>query len=163
MYTSFTLTTTVINNSLVAKNCRDPACITKGSKDYPGFQSTHKELWSNIFKTPYTITMETNLQSFQYKIIHQLITCHFFLFDIKLVDNAKCKYCHDIFDIFNVLIYCILLAKFHIYCHRIHNNNAINLFQHLIELKNKLKIEHYICASNSIGKFEQILFLYEQL
>ncbi len=29
MYTSFTLTTKVIYNSLVAKRCRDPACITK--------------------------------------------------------------------------------------------------------------------------------------
>ncbi len=66
-------------------------------------------------------------------------------------------------DIFSVLNYCILIAKFHIYCQRIHNNNAINLFQYLIELKNKLKIENYICASNSIGKFEKFLFLYEQL
>ncbi len=34
----------------------------------------------------------------------------------------------------------------------------------VIELKNKLKIENYIYASNSyIGKFEKILFLYEQL
>ncbi len=31
------------------------------------------------------------------------------------------------------------------------------MFQYLIELKNKLKIEHYICASNStIEKFEKI-------
>ncbi len=38
-------------------------------------------------------------------------------------------------DIFSVLNYCILIAKLHIYCERIHNNNAINLFQYLIELK----------------------------
>ncbi len=63
-------------------------------------------------------------------------------------------------DIFSVLNYCILIAKVHIYCH---NNNAINLFLYLIELKNKLKIENYICASNSIGTFEKFLFLYEQL
>ncbi len=66
-------------------------------------------------------------------------------------------------NIFSVLNYCIRIAKFHIYCQWIHNNNAINLFQNLIELKNKLKIENYICASNSIGKFEKFLFLYEQL
>ncbi len=66
-------------------------------------------------------------------------------------------------DIFSVLNYCILIAKFHIYCQRIHNNNAINLFQYLIELKIKLKIENYICASNSIGKLEKFLSLYEQL
>ncbi len=29
--------------------------------------------------------------------------------------------------------------------------------------KNKLKIENYICASNSRGKFEKFLFIYEQL
>ncbi len=56
MYTSFPLTTKDIYNSLLAKKCRDPVCITKWSKDYPGFQSAHKELWSNIFKTLYTIT-----------------------------------------------------------------------------------------------------------
>ncbi len=50
MYTSFTLTTQVIYNSLVAKICKDAACITNWSKDYPGFQSAHKELWSNIFQ-----------------------------------------------------------------------------------------------------------------
>ncbi len=66
-------------------------------------------------------------------------------------------------DIFSALNYCILIAKFHIYCQRIHNNNAINLFQYLLELKNKLKIENYICGSNSIGQFEKLLFLYEQL
>ncbi len=101
------------------------------------------------------------------------------LFDMKLVDNAKCKYCHELYsishffrfcpkedqfwsfsftwwnnlgdiriplhfesleecilfgfqiegDIFSFLNYCILIAKFHIYCQPIHNNNAINLFQ----------------------------------
>ncbi len=57
----------------------------------------------------------------------------------------------------------LLIAKFHIYCQRIHNNNTFNLFQYLIELKNKLKIANYICASNSTGQFEKFLFLYEQL
>ncbi len=214
MYTSLTLTTKVICNSLVANKCRYSACITKWSKDYPGFQSAHKELLSNIFKTPYTITREPNLQSFKYKIIHQLITYPKRLFDLKLVDNAKCKYSHELDntshfflfcpiedqfwrsfftwwnnlgniqiplysesleecilfgfqtegDILSVLNYCILIAKFHIYCQWINNNNAINLFQYLIELKNKPKIENYICASkSSIGKIEKFLFLCEQL
>ncbi len=63
-------------------------------------------------------------------------------------------------DIYTVFNYCILIAKFHIYCQQINNKNAIDLFQCLIEFfLNKLKIEHYICASNStIGKFEKVLF-----
>ncbi len=67
-------------------------------------------------------------------------------------------------DIFSVLNYCILIAKFHIYYQRIHDNNANNLFQYLMELQNKLKIEHFIRASNYyVGKFEFFFFLYEQL
>ncbi len=54
----------------------------------------------------------------------------------------------------------ILIAKFHIYCQWIHND----LFQYLIELKNMLKIENYICTSNSSKrKFGNICVLYEQL
>ncbi len=37
--------------------------------------------------------------------------------------------------IFTVLNYCILISKVHIYCQTIHNDNAIDLFQHLVELK----------------------------
>ncbi len=37
------------------KKCSDPACIAKWGKDYPSFHSAIKELWPNIFKTPYTI------------------------------------------------------------------------------------------------------------
>ncbi len=104
---------------------------------------------------------------------------------MKLVDNAKCKYCHELDnilhfslfypkedqfrsffstwwnnlgdiqiplhsesleeyilfgfqiegDILSVLNYCIFIAKFHIYCQQIDNNNAINPFQYLIEIK----------------------------
>ncbi len=43
-------------NSLIAQKCKDPACITKWSKDYPGFQGAHKELWSNIFNIPYILS-----------------------------------------------------------------------------------------------------------
>lgn len=35
------------------------------------------------------------------------------------------------------------IAKFHIYCQIIHNGNVIDLFQCLIEFKNKLKIENF--------------------
>ncbi len=38
------------------------------------------------------------------------------------------------YTLFNVLIYCVPIAKFYI-CEWIHNDNAINLFQYLIELK----------------------------
>ncbi len=52
-------------------------------------------------------------------------------------------------DIITVLNFDILIAKYHIYCQRIHNENGINFCQYLVELKNKLRIERYICTSTA--------------
>ncbi len=55
-------------------------------------------------------------------------------------------------DIFTVLNLCILIAKYHIYCQRIHNKNVIIFFQYLLELKNKLRIERYIYTSTAYNR-----------
>ncbi len=66
--------------------------------------------------------------------------------------------------IFTLLNFCILIAKYYIYCQRIHNENGINFFQHLIGLENKLRIERYISTSTAtIEKFDKFQFLYELL
>ncbi len=89
--------------------------------------------------------------------------------DIQISTQSECLEVNILFgfqpegDIFTVLNFCILIAKYHIYCQRIHNENGINFFQYLIELKNKLKIERYICTSTAtIDKFDKLQFLYEQ-
>ncbi len=67
-------------------------------------------------------------------------------------------------DIFTVMNLCILIAKYHINCQRIHNENVIIFFQYLIELKNKLRIERYICTlTATIEIFDEFQFLFEQL
>ena len=67
-------------------------------------------------------------------------------------------------DVFEVLNYCILVAKFYIYRQRLFNNNDIDLFSFLVELKYKVKIEYSICKhNNTLDKFEKYLFLHEQL
>ncbi len=44
------------------------------------------------------------------------------------------------------------------------NENGINLFQYLIELKNKVRMERYICTSTAtIEKIDKFEFLYQQL
>jgi len=65
--------------------------------------------------------------------------------------------------IFTVLNFCILLAKYHIYNQRIHNGNAIDFFQYLIELKNRLKLEYTICTHKMTNDFEKYSFLFDQL
>ena len=69
-------------------------------------------------------------------------------------------------DIFNVLNFCILLAKYYIYKQRIHNDNLIDFYQYLVQLKYKLKLEQTICThnnNNNQNEFEKYIFIYEQL
>ncbi len=94
-YNPVSLNTRAIYNVLTYKMKRAPSCIEKWSENYSGFHTAQTNLWSNIFRLPFSITRETQLQTFQYKLIHLLITCQKYLFDMKLVDNAVCLYCHE--------------------------------------------------------------------
>jgi hypothetical protein len=74
-YISDTLSTKVIYNTLIKNKVKEPACIAKWTGIYPNFHTASADLWPNIFKIPFYITRETWLQTFQYKLIHNLITC----------------------------------------------------------------------------------------
>ena len=67
-------------------------------------------------------------------------------------------------EIFMVLNYCILLAKFYIYRSRIFENNKIDLYQYLVILKNRLSIEKYICKKeNKSNCFEKFAIIHEAI
>ncbi len=57
--------------------------------------------------------------------------------DIQIPTQCECLEENILFgfqtepDIFTVLNFCILIAKYHIYCQRIHNENGINFFNTL--------------------------------
>ncbi len=62
--------TRAIFNVLTDKKNRAPSCTEKWSEEYPGFHTAQTNLWYNIFRQPFSITRETKLQIFQYKLIH---------------------------------------------------------------------------------------------
>ena len=49
---------------------------------------------------------ETQIQYFQYKIIHRIIACNKKLFDMKIKDSANCTLCHQIDDISHFFFHC---------------------------------------------------------
>ncbi len=106
MYSLVSLNTRAIYNVLTDKKKRAPSCIDKWSEDYPGFHTAQQKLWYNIFRQPFSITRETKLQTFQYKLIHLLITCQKTFFDMKLVENAICLYCQDTDNIKHFFLFC---------------------------------------------------------
>jgi hypothetical protein len=198
----------------VKKKRRDPTSCEKWAKEYPEFKNADQELWPNIFKLSFSITRETKLQSFQYRIIHRIITCRKRLFDIKIADSPKCQFCNNednithfflfcpiahnfwntfftwwnglgdikiqteyecldkciLFgfpprgEIFEVLNFCILNAKYYIHNKKLLDENNIEFLQFLYILKFKLKIEHDICEKNNTPqRFDKFIFMYEQL
>ena len=64
----------------------------------------------------------------------------------------------------HVLNFCTLCAKYYIYIQRLFNNNTLDLYVCLTQLKQALKIEENICRKNNneeiIFKFH---FIYEKL
>ena len=60
--------------------------------------------------------------------------------------------------------YCILLAKCYIYRPRLFHKNELSLYQFQCELKQRLRIEKYICYSNNQEqKFKKWNFLLESM
>ncbi len=67
-------------------------------------------------------------------------------------------------DIFKVLNFCILNAKFYIHKQKLLNNNNIDLYDFLIILRYKLQLEKVVCENKEMNKeFEKYQFIYEQL
>ena len=168
-------------------------------------------VWERIFETPFRVTRETKLQSFQFRIIHRIIPCNKWLHNITLIANSKCNYCdkednlmhyflycpnteifwkcffnwwnslsgivikeileeHIIFgypgdgEIQTVLNFCVILAKWFIYCKKLNSKNDIDLYQYLIQLKERLHIERLLCYKNNNQHiFDKYNFIYENL
>jgi hypothetical protein len=194
---------------------RLPTCITKWQETYPKFNDADHRLWENIFSLSFKITRETKLQSFQYKLIHRIISCRKRLFNIKIVDDPACLFCESKIDdlkhfmlscpkaksfwqsffawwnrlsevkipldyldlgesilfgfqideeVFSVLNYCILIAKFYVYKQKLFQDNNIDFYEYLCELKCKLQIEKCICKKNGKEEyFKKFIFIHENL
>ena len=66
-------------------------------------------------------------------------------------------------ELFEVLDYCILLAKYFIYKHRIHNDN-IDFYNYLFELKFKLQVNSTVYKNKNMSKqFKKYLFIFDAL
>ncbi len=63
-----------------------------------------------------------------------------------------------------VLSFCILHAKYYIYIQRLFNNNTLDLYTCLNQLKQALETEENICnKNNKREKFLKYNFIYENL
>ena len=70
--------------------------------------------WEDIFERIFSVTQESYLQSFQYKIINRIINCRYYPFKWKIVESPTCIYCSDkrVDKLEHHLVYCKSSASF---------------------------------------------------
>ncbi len=67
-------------------------------------------------------------------------------------------------EIFEVLNFCILIAKYYIHNKRLLDDNNIECLHFVYVLKFKLDIEHQICKMNNTTQtINKFVFLYDQM
>ena len=76
------------------------------------FHYLEDDNWAKIYKRSFQITKETKMQSFQFKIIHRVITCKQKLNEMRIIDSPNCDYCQEIDDITHFFIKCPYVTEF---------------------------------------------------
>ena len=71
---------------------RSPMCIRKWNDIF----KLEENDWAEIFYLPYSITRKTKLQTFQYKVLHRIFPCRYWLHKCKITDNNDCVNCDQI-------------------------------------------------------------------
>ncbi len=91
---------------LINKASHMPNNILKWCETYHYFKNADPKTWQTIFKLPFQVIRETRIQTFQYKILHKVIWCNKWLFNIKIKTSELCDYCNDIDDITHFFFHC---------------------------------------------------------
>ena len=91
---------------LVSNKIKQPRCIQKWTEFFPEFKTAHKTEWPAIFQMPFITTRDTRIQSLQYRLIHRIIPCNKWLFNIKIKDSSTCNFCDKEDNLIHYFIQC---------------------------------------------------------
>ncbi len=78
---------------------------------YPIFKEASANVWSRIFKLPFKTVRDTKIQTFQYRIIHNIIPWNKWLHNIKIKNSPVCDYCNNVDDLQQYFILCPKVAE----------------------------------------------------
>ena len=75
---------------LMGKQVNTPSCIAKWREMW----NISDLEWKDIFSRHFKICHEAYLQTLQYKILHRIIPCNHWLFNIKVKNSTNCTLCN---------------------------------------------------------------------
>ena len=63
--------------------------------------------WSKIYSLLFTVTIETKIREFQYKVLNNIVFTNEKMFRLKMIDSPSCAFCkQEIESIEHVFFYC---------------------------------------------------------
>ena len=79
--------------NIVKTNDTLPTCMSKWMSI---FEIIQLKDWNHIFGMPFSITKDSTLQWFQFRIIHRIIGSNYLLYQINYKSSAECSFCHSV-------------------------------------------------------------------
>jgi DNA-directed RNA polymerase subunit M/transcription elongation factor TFIIS len=70
------------------------------------------EKMKEFYLLPYIVTRSTTIQSMQFKILHKIINCNYWLNKIKIKDTSQCRFCNNIETIEHYFYACPITKQF---------------------------------------------------
>ena len=92
--------------TLISTKYKEPQCKTKWAEYFPLFKKADDSVWTRIFEKPFKIARETNLQSFQYRVIHRIIPCNKWLHSITVKSSSLCDFCKNEDNLIHYFMHC---------------------------------------------------------
>ena len=80
----------LLYNKFKTKKQTPPSAQSKMKNKYPQLVVE----WKKIFSLPFTVTVETKLREFQYKILNNIVNTNDRLFCFKMIESPLCAFCN---------------------------------------------------------------------
>ena len=109
IYNIYELTSQQIYWNILDNIIKTPTSLAKWIDEFPFLNDTDFE---HFFLLPYLASRDTKLQTFQYKILNNIIPCRAKLFHWKISDNELCQYCGSYDNLSHYLYFCKTTQNF---------------------------------------------------
>ena len=85
-----------------------PKCIIKWNNTF----NNELQVWKDIFSRPFIVCRSTRLQSFQFRLLHRIITCNHWLFNAGIKGSPNCETCNIDDTLIHFFIDCVHVENF---------------------------------------------------
>ena len=103
------VTSKLLYNKFKSKKQTPPSAQSKMKNKYPQLVVE----WKKIYSLPFTVTVETKLGEFQYKILNDIVYTNDKLFRFKMIESPLCTFCQEEDEsLEHLLFHCTITKNF---------------------------------------------------